>query len=198
MISLVLGLGNPGASYHGTRHNIGFDLIDLLCEQSTAKIVSEAHATDRLIEYQAHLGDRSVILAKPTTFMNLSGLAAVDLLQRYSLTPDELLVLVDDFSLGLGNLRFRANGSGGGHNGLASIIDHLQTDQFSRLRLGIGPAVDNMDTTDFVLSRFEPGQMDLAARMLETAAEAVTFAITNCLEKAMSKYNRPPVLPESD
>lgn len=195
MISLLLGLGNPGAAYHRTRHNIGFDLIDLLCEQSQA-VKRRGRSTASLIEYQAELGDRQIILAKPMTFMNLSGLAAVDLLQQHSLKPADLLVLVDDFSLPLGSLRFRANGTGGGHNGLASLIEQLQTDQFPRLRLGIGPVPPQTDRADFVLSEFAASQLDQVARLLESAAEAVKFAIMNRLEPAMTKYNRPPVLPE--
>lgn len=197
MISLLLGLGNPGSAYYRTRHNIGFDLIDLLCEQSKA-VRQKGRSNDRLIEFQAQFGDRLITLAKPMTFINRSGLAAMDLLQQHSFLPAELLVLVDDFSLPLGNLRFRANGTDGGHNGLASIIEHLQTDQFPRLRLGIGPADPDIDQADFVLSKFEPDQIDQAARMTRTAAEAVTFAITNRLEPAMTKYNRPPVLPEPE
>ena len=195
MISLLIGLGNPGKKYHETRHNLGFDLIDLLSDRFKA---SKGLTTDLLVEYQAEIGDRQIIMAKPMTYMNLSGLAVADLLQRYSLAPDEILVLVDDFTLPLGTLRFRANGSDGGHNGLASIIEQLQSDKFPRVRLGIGPADEKLDTAEFVLSKFEPDQIGLASRMLDSAAEAVTFAITNRLELAMSKYNRPPVLPEQE
>ena len=195
MISHLLGLGNPGRDYHRTRHNLGFDLVDLLCDQLRAKKTRE---TDFLIEFQARFRDRLITLAKPMTYMNLSGLAAMDLLQQHSLMPEELLVAVDDFSLPLGTLRLRTDGSDGGHNGLADIIDRLQTENFPRLRMGIGPAADNMDTADFVLSKFASDEIESAARMVELAAEAVTFANTHRFELAMSKYNRPPALPEQE
>ena len=195
MISHILGLGNPGEKYNGTRHNIGFDLVDALCEQLRVKKTRE---TGSLIEYQARFRDNLITLAKPMTYMNLSGLAALDLLQQHSLAPDKLLVVVDDFSLPLGTIRFRAEGTDGGHNGLASIIEHIQTDRFPRLRLGIGPVADNMSTSDFVLSKFKPDEIEIAARMVESATEAVTFAITHHLNMVMSKHNRPPALPEQE
>lgn len=195
MISLVLGLGNLGQRYAGTRHNLGFDLVDRLCGLTKAR---PTRANRLFEEYRCRVADREIILAKPMTFMNLSGVAARALLQDHSFEPANMLVVVDDFSLPLGSLRMRSSGSDGGHNGLASIIDYLESDQFPRLRLGIGPVADNKEIVAFVLEPFEAREQEAVARLLETGSEAVLLAITHRLELAMSKYNRPPALPEQE
>lgn len=193
MISAIIGLGNPGRQYAGTRHNIGFDVVDSLIDRLAAKTLPQ---TNELILFSALVAGEKLLLAKPLTYMNRSGLAALALLQQYSVRSEEMLVVLDDFNLPLSTLRLRANGSHGGHNGLASLIEELQTEDFPRLRLGIGPAADNMNTADFVLSRFETDQHQPVAKMIETATEAVQFVIKHRLETAMSKYNKPPALPD--
>jgi len=124
--------------------------------------------------------------------MNRSGLAAVALLERVEREPSEMLVVVDDFNLPLGALRFRQNGSDGGHNGLASIIEILETEDFPRLRLGIGPAPEYSSTIDFVLGKFDKEELKKASDLTNTAAEAVIFASNHRLDQAMSEYNRNP------
>ena len=194
MISLVLGLGNIGERYGGSRHNIGFAVLNEVAAQLKA---SPRPAGDHNLVADVTIGDRAVRLAWPTTLMNRSGWAAVELVDRMRLDPAEVLVVVDDYNLPLGRLRFRSGGSDGGHNGLASLIEHLETDDFPRLRLGIGPVADAEDVVDFVLGQFDPGDRETVDAMITAAAEAVRFAITHRLEEAMSKYNRNPALPDA-
>ncbi len=194
MISLVLGLGNIGEKYAGTRHNVGFEVLYRVEQTLKAKPKRSTRDYDWAVAKQ---DDRKIILARPKTYMNLSGIAAEALLQRNDLSPSEMLVVVDDFALPLGTLRFRLKGSDGGHNGLASLIATLGTEQFPRLRLGIGPLPEGVeDSAEFVLSPFEKNEKEPARKMIETAAEAVVFAIDNRLELAMSRYNSSPALPE--
>jgi len=189
MVSLVVGLGNIGAAYAATRHNVGFEVVRRVAEGLRAKTQPST------IEYDwvcASHGEQELLLALPRLLMNRSGIAVEALLQRNELTPTQMLVVLDDFNLPLGRLRFRSDGSDGGHNGLASIIETLETENFPRLRLGIGPPLDNVDSADFVLSSFETEEIEPKEKMIETAAEAVLFAIDHRLEEAMSKYNVNP------
>jgi PTH1 family peptidyl-tRNA hydrolase len=140
---------------------------------------------------------KKLILAWPRTFMNCSGDAAIKLLNDNNIQPDDMLVLVDDFTLPLGGIRFRSGGSDGGHNGLASIIESLGTDQFPRLRMGIGPVDKSTEIVDFVLSRFSAEERKSADSMLDRATEAVLFAIDHRLDETMSKHNYNPAPPES-
>ena len=189
MLSLVVGLGNIGAAYAATRHNVGFEVVRRVAEGLRAKTQPST------IEYdwaRASHGEQELLLALPRLLMNRSGIAVEALLQRNELTPTQMLVVLDDFNLPLGRLRFRSDGSDGGHNGLASIIETLESEDFPRLRLGIGPLPDNTDSADFVLSRFETEEIEPKEKMIVTAAEAVLFAIDHRLDEAMSKYNVNP------
>ena len=193
MLSIILGLGNIGKKYEHTRHNLGFEVVDRVVEKLGAK-----HQRERA-HYEWWKGtveDREIILAKPTTFMNCSGDAAVDLIERLGITPAEVLVIVDDFNLPLGGIRFRPNGSDGGHNGLASIIESIGTQEFPRLRLGIGAPTDKAAVIDYVLTRFSRPEKPVVEKMLADAAEGVIFAVQHRLELAMSKFNRNPALPD--
>lgn len=194
MVSLVLGLGNFGERYKGTRHNVGFEVVERV--RLAFKIEYQA-ATEKYDWAVKEHGGRRVILAWPKTFMNRCGIAAQALLQDNNLQPSQMLVVVDDFNLPLGNIRIRQTGSDGGHKGLASLIEALQTEDFPRLRLGIGPAPDNIDKVDFVLSQFEREEVERLKKMIDTAAEAVLFTIDCCLEEAMSKYNASPAQSEA-
>jgi PTH1 family peptidyl-tRNA hydrolase len=209
MISLLLGLGNIGRKYVGTRHNLGFELLDRVAAELGVK---GRHRTDlfdwaeargnpstpvRTRLWGAQRDDRRLILAWPRTYVNCSGDAAVKLLNDNSITADGMLVLVDDFVLPLGALRFRAGGSDGGHNGLASLIESLGTEEFPRLRMGIRPVDKSMDIVDYVFSKFTALERESADTMLDRAVEAVLFAIDHRLEEAMSKYNCNPAPPES-
>jgi PTH1 family peptidyl-tRNA hydrolase len=137
---------------------------------------------------------REIILAKPTTFMNCSGDAAGELIERLGITPAEILVIVDDFNLPLGAVRFRQNGSDGGHNGLASVIESIGTQAFPRLRLGVGAPSEKGEVIDYVLSRFGKAEKPIVEKMLAIAAEGVIFAVQHRLELAMSKFNSNPAL----
>ncbi|RKX23781.1 MAG: aminoacyl-tRNA hydrolase [Candidatus Zixiibacteriota bacterium] len=198
MISLVLGLGNIGTRYNGTRHNTGFEALSRLAGELNAVTGARRDHYEFAVKPTGREPaiDREVFLAWPTTLMNRSGLAVRVLLDDFELELSEMLVVVDDINLPLGTLRFRADGSDGGHNGLASIIGELGTGDFQRLRLGIGPPVDTEDIAEFVLSRFLAEETERVKTMLDTACKAVMFAIDHRLEEAMMRYNSCPALPE--
>lgn len=187
MITLFLGLGNIGGKYETTRHNIGFMVVDQISKElklTPDKKNSIYHSA--VGEYK----DSKLIVAKPQTYMNLSGVAAQALLQDYELTPSQMLVIVDDFNLPFGALRFRRGGSEGGHNGLASIIEELGTEHFPRLRLGIGSIENKQTARDYVLDQFGPDEP--VDKMIITASEAALFAFERNLDEAMAKFNNNP------
>ncbi len=186
MTMLIIGLGNIGNKYCSTRHNIGFDIVEAVARDLKIKF----EKTNSLyLEAVKRTDDSEIVLIKPTTYMNLSGLAVDALLQNYNLDPDAILVVVDDFNLPLGKVRFRKFGSDGGHNGLASIIEQLGTDSFKRLRIGIGPIPDNIDTIDFVLSEFTKDETIEVEKIIENAAGAIIYAMKHDFDSAMNKYN---------
>ncbi len=194
MISLVLGLGNIGRKYAATRHNLGFDVVDRV----SATLKAETRpSTDEYSWAVAKVDERQIVLGWPRTYMNLSGVAAKKLLFETGIPPHEMLVVVDDFNLPLETLRFRASGSDGGHNGLSSLIEILGTDEFPRLRLGIGPVPPGADVVEYVLGRFSPGERERVDQMVSRAADAVLFVISNRFDEAMSKYNVNPASPET-
>lgn len=182
---IVLGLGNPGAEYAHTRHNIGFDVVDILASRHRIRL--------NLHRDHAHYGvgkiaDIPVLLAKPMTYMNRSGEAARALLQRYPLEPARLLVIVDDVALPTGRIRIRPSGSDGGHNGLASIIQCAGTQAFPRVRVGIGnPPPGQM--VEYVLSRFLPQEQPIIEEALQRAADAVEMTIAEGVQAAMNRFN---------
>jgi PTH1 family peptidyl-tRNA hydrolase len=187
MRKLVVGLGNPGSKYEGTRHNIGFEVIDRLAEGGAGARFSRKF--DGLVA-ETEIDFRRVILLKPETFMNLSGRAVAQALRFYKLELADLLVVCDDLSLPLGKLRLRGGGSDGGQKGLRDIIACLGSDAFARLRLGIGdrgPA----DAADFVLSRFRGAERPVIDDALILAAQAVAVWTTQGLAAAMNRFNGP-------
>jgi len=190
MIQVVVGLGNIGQRYEGTRHNVGFDVLNRVSDRLRgSSIERHEHLVWRSVTAGEGEAAREVKLVWPTTLMNRSGRAFEAILSEWSAQPIDCLVVVDDFNLPLGRLRFRERGSDGGHNGLASIIETIETDDFPRLRLGIGPLADRDRVTEFVLGRFDTDEEALARRMIDTGAEAVLFAMTHRLREAMSRYN---------
>jgi peptidyl-tRNA hydrolase, PTH1 family len=199
VIRAIVGLGNIGRKYVGTRHNLGFEVIGRVAQAVKAQSLP---ARGVFVAAEAKLSgvepEERLILVWPTTYMNLSGEAVAELVEEQGLSPEQILVVVDDFNLPLGALRFRPEGSDGGHNGLVSIIEHLGTQQFPRLRLGIGQPGDGQNLIDYVLGRFRSVEREEVERMVALAAEAVIFAATHCLEEAMSQFNRNPALPESE
>lgn len=185
-MKLIVGLGNPGPQYAGTRHNIGFDAVDVLAARCGARLSGERfHGWFE----QAELHGSRVGLLKPTTFMNRSGRAVLAAGRFYKIELADLLVITDDFALPLGTLRMRAKGSSGGHNGLQDIVDMLGTDEWCRLRIGVGPAIG--DPAAFVLNRFGRDEDPVARAAAERAAEAAACWVANGPERTMTKYNGP-------
>jgi len=188
-IRIVVGLGNPGFEYEDTRHNVGFMVLDELARRLRLRF-QRGEGEYRLA--RALSGGSALLLVKPDTYMNNSGLAVAQVLDAERAGPDSLLVVVDDVALPLGSLRLRARGSDGGHNGLYSVIYTLGTEQFSRLRCGIGPEVmpHEGELASFVLSAFEPGEREAVATMVQRAADAVSHVLQEGLERAMTQFNR--------
>jgi peptidyl-tRNA hydrolase, PTH1 family len=183
-VTLIVGLGNPGAKYRDTRHNIGFAIIDEVARR--AGVDFDAAPAEALIAKIR--GVEPVLLAKPLTFMNESGRAIAELSRYYKVEIAQLLVVVDEVQLPLAKLRARPRGSAGGHNGLKSIIEHLGTD-FSRLRAGVGRGDSRRGLADHVLARFESDEKAEVARMTTRGAEAVEMFITSGIEAVMNAYN---------
>ena len=182
-IRLVAGLGNPGPEYAHTRHNIGFMVVDLLAHEAGLKWEKASKADAAT----AKLGD--ALLIKPASYMNQSGHPLHAIAQFYKISPEEILVVLDDFSLPLGRLRIRQNGGPGGHNGLESIIVQFGTEEIPRLRIGIGPAPAE-GATDYVLSNFFAEQKSLVRSTIDRAAEAVKCAVDKGVVSAMNTFNQ--------
>ena len=184
---LIVGLGNPGENYARTRHNIGFRAIDCLAGQLGAKI---DRAKFRGLYGQATYRGMKLILLKPQTFMNNSGLSVMDAARFYKLPPERVVVLFDDISLDVGRLRVRAEGSAGGHNGIKSIIGGLNSQSFPRVKIGVGakPHPD-YELADWVLSNFTKDEEKLLSPVIEDAANAALELIENGVQAAASKFN---------
>ena len=184
-MKLVVGLGNPGRQYHGTRHNAGFEVLDLLAGRH--RLEWESAPADALF---AKWRSASVLLAKPLTFMNLSGHAIGDLLRFYKIDLPDLFVVVDDANLELGRLRARPSGSAGGHNGLKSIIEALGNEEFARLRVGVGRGDARRDLADHVLAKFDPDERIDVAEAVGRAADAAELFVTEGIVAVMNRFNR--------
>ena len=183
---VIVGLGNPGPRYARTRHNVGFWCIDRLAA-SHAIDVRRRHRTSLIGE--GTIGDSRVVLAKPRTFVNLSGDAVRYLLARYRVSPEDVLVVCDDVALDPGKIRLRPSGSAGGHNGLKSIIEALGTQQFPRLRVGIGRPADGGDQIGFVVGTMSQAEQQVADAAVACAAEAVASVLADGIERAMNRFN---------
>ena len=180
----MIGLGNPGAEYEGTRHNFGFMVVDRV-----AKLRRMEFKPGKGKYWESKDKSGSFLLMKPTTFMNESGLAVKELKERYGFPASNMMVIYDDLDLPFGSVRIRERGSAGGHHGMESIIYHLNSEDFSRIRLGIDD--DNRsDDVDFVLSRFEEVQLDEVEKTLSYAAEGALEFIYNGINTSMNKYNK--------
>ncbi len=186
-MKLVAGLGNPGDRYRGTRHNVGFEVVDLLARRH-----GPAFETSPAMAVQARwrTGDRAVWLVKPLTFMNVSGEAVGALSRYYRVAVEDVLVVCDDVNLPLGRLRARATGTEGGHNGLRSVAQHLGTIDYPRLRVGVGRGDDRHDLADHVLARFEPDEVPGIEAAIARAADAVETWVDDGLERVMNMFNR--------
>ena len=186
-MKLIVGLGNPGDEYHLTPHNLGFMAADRLAETAGVEISRpEAQA----LTAHAVLEQVKVVLAKPQTYMNLSGSSIARLLEKYELKVQDLIVLVDEFDLPFGSLRIRLRGTAGSHNGLKSVIGALQSDEFIRVRMGFQPDHRVGDRRGFVLGRFRKADLEAVTEMVGRCAEAVGVILREGVETAMNRYNR--------
>ena len=184
---LVVGLGNVGDRYEGTRHNVGFEVADELGERGNFPIQRLKH---KALTQPAVIGGQRVLVMKPTTFMNLSGEAVADAARFYKIAPDHVLVVCDDVALPVGKLRVRRGGSAGGHNGLKNIIAHLGTDQFPRIKIGVGGKPDpDYDMADWVLGKFQGEDKKTIRAAVEKAADAVECVLKDGCDKARNRFN---------
>lgn len=183
----IVGLGNPGPQYRGTRHNLGFDVLDNLAQVLGVSFDKEKHKG--LLAEASNKGTR-LLLIKPLTFMNRSGDCVAPAVHNKVDGPSQVLVVTDDINLPLGRLRIRAGGSAGGHNGLKSLIERLGSDAFARLRVGVGDQRATGNLADHVLSRFRPEEKDAVAQMITRATEAALAWAEHGTEYAMNAYNQ--------
>ena len=183
---LIVGLGNPGRRYQGSRHNVGFTCVDLL---STKWGIKLDQRRAKAVLGQGSVGETAVVLAKPRTYMNLSGEGLQYLLTRFSASPRDLVVVQDDMDLPLGRIRLRPKGSDAGHNGIESIINSLGTEEFVRVRIGIGKPPHDMDEISFVIGQFLPEERPLIQNAIGRAADSVAWLVDNDIDSAMNLYN---------
>ncbi len=183
---IIAGLGNPTKEYDKTRHNVGFAVIDRLADRYGIDVSERKH---KALCGRGAIEGQKVLLLKPQTFMNLSGESIRAAMDYYKVTPEELIVVYDDISLEPGQLRIRLKGSAGGHNGIKNIIAHLGTQEFPRVKVGIGAKPLRMDLADYVLSRFGSGEQKLMDEAFQEAAQAVAAMLTDGPERAMNHYN---------
>lgn len=184
---LIVGLGNPGKKYERTRHNAGFDAIEILANRLSIKV---SKLRCKALTGEGFVGGEKLVLAMPQTYMNLSGEAVSALMHYFDVPPERLIVIYDDIDLDVGRLRVRGKGSAGTHNGMKSIIYHLETDEFPRVRVGVGkPQNERMDLADFVLSNYAKDEREAMFGALERAGDAALCIIQNGVDEAMARNN---------
>ncbi len=184
---LIVGLGNPGKEYANTRHNIGFDVIETLAEQEKISLLEYKH---KALIGKGYIGGEKVILAKPQTYMNLSGESVREILDYYKLdSRTDLLVISDDISLKPGQIRLRKKGSAGGHNGLKNIILHLGHDEFQRMKMGVGEKPPEYDLVDYVLGHFTKEERKVMDDAVVQAVDAIRMVISEGMQTAMNHFN---------
>lgn len=186
-MKFIIGLGNPGAEYKGTKHNIGFAIVERLAKDNKIKIKEKLHFS---LVGRGRIDGEDVVLALPQTFMNLSGNAAGEIMTRYKNRIEDLLVVCDDINLELGKIRLKKQGSSGGHKGLESITHILKRDDFARLKVGIATEAHKGDITGYVLSPFKRRLLRNVAHVIRLAEETVSSVLTEGIDMAMNKYNR--------
>lgn len=186
-MKIIAGLGNPTKEYEGTRHNIGFSVIDKLAEKYNISMTEKKH---KAICGKGMIEGERVLLLKPQTYMNLSGESLIDAVTFYKADVEEdVIIIYDDIDLDVGKLRIRAKGSAGGHNGMKSIIAHLGTQTFSRIRVGVGAKPKDWDLADYVLGRFSKEELEAIEAGREKACEAAAIMISEGTEAAMNRIN---------
>ena len=186
-MKLIVGLGNPGAEYRDTRHNVGFTVVDELVNRW--RVSDQWREKFNALQIKTMRGEDSVIVAKPLTFMNLSGQAVSAIAGFYKIEPADVLVIIDEAALPLGRLRARRDGGAGGHNGLKSIIEHLGTQYFARMRVGVGRGDGRRDLADHVLGRFESSERDTVSAAVLRAADAAEMFLSEGIERVMNAFN---------
>jgi PTH1 family peptidyl-tRNA hydrolase len=186
-MKMIAGLGNPGHEYHLTPHNLGFMAVERLADECGSEW---AHYEGQALTASTRIDGVEVLLAKPQTYMNLSGMAVARLVEKYGLEVHDLIVLVDDVALPLGSLRIRPRGSAGGHKGLKSIISALDSGDFVRVRMGVSPEQPIEDMVSYLLGRFREADLGTVAEMLSQACEAVHVILREGSQKAMNRFNR--------
>lgn len=185
-LTIIVGLGNPGKKYENTRHNVGFSTIDVLSDKLGIKVNRLKH---KALTGDGTIKGERVILVKPQTFMNLSGESINEIAEWYKLPMENLIVIYDDVDIPVGTIRIRPKGSSGTHNGMRSVIYQLRSDEFPRIRIGIGKAPEEWNLADYVLSRFNAEEAVDVARSIERAADAASVIVKSGIETAMNLYN---------
>lgn len=183
---LIAGLGNPTKEYDKTRHNVGFSVIDVLADKYRIDVSEKKH---KALCGRGAIEGQKVILVKPQTFMNLSGESIREVVDYYKIEAEDIIIIYDDISLEPGQLRIRLKGSAGGHNGIKNIIAHLGSQEFPRIKVGVGAKPPRMDLADYVLSRFSKEEQPIMEDAFKAAAEAAVMMMTEDAEKAMNHYN---------
>ena len=187
---IIIGLGNPGEKYQATRHNIGWDAITRISDDYGIPLNQMKHKARCGTGY---IEGEKVILAQPVTYMNHSGESVRELVDYYKVSTEDIIIIYDDIDLDVGQLRIRKKGSAGGHNGIKSIISHLGTDEFPRIRIGVGAKPKDWDLADYVLSRFKDEEQASIRQALKDASDACRMIISSGMEAAMNKYNKKKV-----
>jgi PTH1 family peptidyl-tRNA hydrolase len=185
-LTVIAGLGNPGNKYENTRHNVGFSTIDLLSSKHGIKVNKLKH---KALTGEGTIAGERVLLVKPQTFMNLSGESIRDIAEWYKLPMDNIIIIYDDVDLPVGTVRIRPKGSSGTHNGMKSVIYQLQSDEFPRIRVGVGKAPEGWNLADYVLSRFGADEAGAIRESIERAADAAAAIVASGVSAAMNQYN---------
>ena len=186
-MKLIAGLGNPTKEYDGTRHNIGFMAVDALAREYRSTVDTLKH---KALIGKGMIEGQKVILAKPVTYMNLSGEAVRAIAEYYKIPPEDIMIIYDDTTLDVGRMRIRKKGSAGGHNGIKSIIAHLGTTEFPRIKIGIGAKREGQDLADYVLGHFTKEDKTLLAPVFEDVKKAAALMVWDDIEEAMNQYNK--------
>jgi PTH1 family peptidyl-tRNA hydrolase len=195
-VRLIVGLGNPGIEYQFTPHNIGFLALDRIAEQCGV-MIENRHC--KALTARTRIGNEEVLLAKPETYMNLSGMSVLELARKYEVDPRrELVVIYDELDLPLGMIRVRARGSSAGHNGMQSIINALQSEEIARIRIGVAPDDPRKGGARYILSPFRKSQLVAVDEALDLAAQAVNVIVTEGIATAMNRFNRKNRLEDSE
>lgn len=183
---LIAGLGNPSKTYEGTRHNVGFSMIDVIGSKFDIDVTTKKH---KALVGRGVIDGMRVILAKPQTYMNLSGESIREIADFYKIEPENIIIIYDDISLDVGQLRIRKKGSAGGHNGVKNIIAHLGTQEFPRIKVGIGNKPEGWDLADYVLSRYSKAEQEALEEAAEDVVGALKLMLADDIDGAMNRYN---------